>query len=71
MPDIAQRIQNDFKYHQATTSTGPVHQHIREECQKLAEEFLRIIPDGRELSLALTKLEEAMLWANAGIARNS
>ena len=28
------------------------------------------VPKGREQSLALTKLEEALFWANAGIARN-
>ena len=27
-------------------------------------------PDSRELSLALTNLEQAVFWANASIARN-
>jgi hypothetical protein len=27
-------------------------------------------PDSREFSLALTKLEECVMWANASIARN-
>lgn len=27
-------------------------------------------PDSREKSLALTKIEEALFWANASIARN-
>lgn len=29
-----------------------------------------IVPDGRELSLALTKIEEAVFWGNAGLVRN-
>jgi hypothetical protein len=28
-----------------------------------------LVPDGRERALALTKLEEAVFWANAAIAR--
>lgn len=39
-----------------------------------AKEFALLIDDNvsdsREKSLALTKVEEAVMWANAGIARN-
>jgi len=35
-----------------------------------AQELCRFCPDSRERSLALTKLEEAVSWANAAIARN-
>jgi hypothetical protein len=30
-----------------------------------------LVPDSREKSLAITHLEEAVMWANAGIARES
>jgi len=30
----------------------------------------QLVPEGREQSLAFTKLEEALFWANAGIARH-
>ena len=30
----------------------------------------RLVPKSREASLAQTKIEEAVMWANAGIARN-
>jgi len=30
---------------------------------------LQVAPDSRERSLALTKIEEAVFWANAAIAR--
>lgn len=29
-----------------------------------------LVPDGREKSLAYTKIEEALFWANAAIARD-
>ena len=31
---------------------------------------LHKVPQGRERALALTKLEETIMWANAGIARS-
>lgn len=36
----------------------------------LAKRFNHSCPTSRELSLAHTKLEEAVMWANAAIARN-
>ncbi len=42
---------------------------LRGQTQSLAELFLMNVPPGRERALAITKLEEAVMWANAGIAR--
>lgn len=65
--DLAHR----FNYH-PPSSDDVVNNHriIRTECHNLAMEFETTLPDGREKSLAITKLEEAMFWANAAIARN-
>ncbi len=46
------------------------HGEIRETMKEAAEDVIQLVPAGRERALALTKLEEAMMWANAGIARN-
>jgi hypothetical protein len=43
---------------------------VRREGHLFAEALVALVPAGRELSLALTKVEEAVMWANAGIARN-
>jgi hypothetical protein len=68
---IQARIDNDFKFHPATPETGPRHARIRRLCHALAVELVQEVPEGREQSLALTALEETMMWANAGIARAS
>ena len=39
------------------------------EARTLAHHFNDVLPDGREKAVALTKIEEAMFWANASIAR--
>lgn len=36
----------------------------------VAHELDHLLPEGREKSLAITKLEEASMWAKAAIARN-
>lgn len=61
-------ILNRFRYHPATETTGPRHDDVRSECQALAEFFYDHLPESREKSLALTKLQEAMMYANSAIA---
>lgn len=67
--EINDRIQNDFKFHPADEAKGQTHQAVREACELAAHKINSLVPESREKSLALTKLEEAMFWANAGIAR--
>ncbi len=64
-------IDNRFDYHKPDTLKVGQHETIREQCRHLAYSFESLIPAGREKSLAITKLEEAMFWANAGIARHT
>jgi hypothetical protein len=62
--------ENNFKFHPATGEKAERHQNVRNACQGLANVIASNCPQSRELSLAMTKIEEAMMWANAGIARN-
>jgi hypothetical protein len=64
-------IENRFSFHPADTDTKrQAHESIRAQCRTLAHYWTGALPEGREKSLAITKLEEAMMWANAAIARN-
>lgn len=64
--DLAKR----FEYHAPKTQTAiEMHQDVRSECLSIALSFNQTLPEGREKALAITKLEEAMFWANASIAR--
>ena len=67
--ELLERIANDFAYHPADEATGSLHQSIRDALFITGVFLVEICPAGRELSLALTKLEEAMFWANGAIAR--
>ena len=48
-----------------------MYQQIRDYAYGLAILFNEFVPESREKSLALTHLEECVMWANAGIARHS
>lgn len=45
------------------------HSVVRTWCNSLANTLVDTCPEGRELSLALTNLEQVMFWANAAISR--
>ncbi len=63
-------IENNFKYHAPKEGQTEKYENIREEAKKVACLIEDLCPSSREKSLALTKLEESVMWANASIARN-
>lgn len=63
-------IENNFTYHAPKEGQPERYTHIRNKGKELAELIQAACPDSRERSLAFTKLEEAIMWANAAIARN-
>jgi len=64
------QIENNFKFHPADVEKGKMHDQVRSDCKDLANKLDVLLPNSREKSLAMTKLEEVMMWANASIARN-
>jgi hypothetical protein len=60
-----------FNYHPPNTEEKVErHGRVRAVLLDAAEEIIELTgPPSREQSTAITKLEEAMFWANAAIAR--
>lgn len=67
--DLQARIENDFSYHAPTEKSVGDMVEIREAARLLAHKVNFLVPDSREKSTALTKLEEVVMHSNAGIAR--
>lgn len=63
-------IDNRFTFHPADEDRAVKHLMIREHGKSLVEYLNENVPDGREKSLAITRIEEAVMWANAGLARS-
>ena len=63
-------IENNFVYHKPFGDQLDRYVSIRDKAKELALHINNTCPDSREKSLAMTKLEEAVMWANAAIARN-
>jgi hypothetical protein len=66
---LTERIENDFVYHPPKGDQAERYTRLRGEAKSLALSIASLCPAGREQSLALTHLEQAVMWANAGIAR--
>ena len=63
-------IENNFTYHAPTPDQTVKYKSIRNHARFLATMIDELCPESREKSLAMTKLEEAVMWTNAAIARN-
>lgn len=65
-----QQIENNFMYHAPKEGQTEKYDAIRNKAKELAVLIDDTCPASREKSLAMTKLEESVMWANASIARN-
>lgn len=58
-----------FTYHPPSGDQPRRYEDLRRNGYTLAGLIVASCPESRERALALTKLEEAIMWANAAIAR--
>jgi len=70
MTNLHDDIENRFKYHRPSGTQPERYEGIRSTARSLAHYIIEMCPASREKGLALTNLEQAVMWANASIARN-
>lgn len=63
-------LDKTFTYHKPKNDQPKRYETIREYGKFLATQIIENSPNSRERSLALTNVEQAVMWANAAIARN-
>ena len=64
--DLKNRVEKNFRTHE---HDNPEKFLVRSILKEASDTLINATPEGRELSVALTHLEEAMFWATAGIGR--
>lgn len=57
-----------FTYHAPTSDQVPVYEEIRNAGWALAHQIRGSCPNSRERDIAIDKLREAVMWANASVA---
>ena len=70
MDKMKEMLENNYKYHAPKEGQTEKYEELRKKAKEFACLCVAFCPESRERSLALTKIEEAVMWANASIARN-
>lgn len=65
-----EQINNTFTYHKPFGDQQMRYEQLRADAKVLAHSIQNCCPESREKSLALTNLQQGVMWANASIAIN-
>jgi hypothetical protein len=65
-----EQIENIFTYHKPFGTQAERYETLRTTARTLAGMINEGCPESREKALALTNLQQAIMWANASIAIN-
>lgn len=71
MKPTPEDLKNRFAYHTPDAYREYLYINIRSAGEEFAACLTEMCSDSRELALAITKIEEAVMWANAAVARNA
>lgn len=63
-------LEKRFSYHAPKDGQPERYEKMRDKFKDLATYIIENTPDSREQSVAITNLEDSMMWSNAAIARN-
>lgn len=66
MPDDNQ---SRFTYHPPQEGQPEKYEALRAGGLALADQIAQLCPESRERSIAINKVDEAIMWANAAVAR--
>jgi len=69
-PEVRDRLANDYTHWPPVDDQGERYSAIRGLMHNVAVQLCQACPPSRELSVALTHLEQVVFFANASIARN-
>jgi len=59
-----------FTYHRPTEKLYKLLDQVRIKGFRFAEVLITMLPESRERSIAVRKIEEAVFWAQAALTRN-
>lgn len=68
MPDFD--VEHLFKYHPPTPEQQVAYDNLTSAFKVAADAILAYCPDTAERTLAIRKLQETRMWANASVALN-
>jgi hypothetical protein len=69
-PMTKEQVENTFTYHSPKGNQPGRYEAIRGKAKELAMLLIESCPESRERAVALTNLQQAIMWANASIAIN-
>lgn len=68
--DEREYLERAFTYHPPKENQPQLYTQIRAEARQVATLIMLVTPHSRERAVALTNLEQSVMWANAAIARH-